>query len=181
MKKTVRNYKRRGTTPAFNLQSEQLLARYWARDYRRALEAPERSVCINPEDPYEEQTFLHADDLNEVVDRLLSLLDRFGEEGSFAPPNVDFSFMVFEALYQEELHRKSRHFFKTAILEETIRKFGKKYGVSSVGNYYNLKKKYSSVASADPIGLGLKREVVGPDKMSDDINQFAHKPDCSQA
>lgn len=59
------------------------IAADWVELYRKAMASPNGSYCLNPDDPLEEQTYLHADN----VEFLLSLLSDFSETGTFKRPN----------------------------------------------------------------------------------------------
>lgn len=58
---------------------DRVTAKIWADLYRRALGSPDGSVCVNPESPHEERTYIDADDISP----LLKLLDHFAENGTF--------------------------------------------------------------------------------------------------
>lgn len=132
---TSKKSKRANAT--FDLHAERKTARMWSECYRAALVSPDRRYCVNPPtgEPQEPPTYLYADDLEAVVDHLLSLLERFAEHQTFDEPEIDIDLLLMNDELKAEKKLKEKRFTKQAILEQFIERHGHRFGVSSVRTY----------------------------------------------
>jgi hypothetical protein len=63
----------------------------FAKTCREALSSPERRVCVNPNDPAEMHSYMHADD---VLEYALRALEKFGEHGDHFRADWDINRMA---------------------------------------------------------------------------------------
>lgn len=61
-------------------EDQRNIAREWVQIYEAAAAAPDKSICLNPEDEPDEQTWVGVD---QVTRALVHLLKTFAENGNF--------------------------------------------------------------------------------------------------
>ena len=77
-----------GRLPAPEVRQE--VADY-AATCRKALSSPDGRVCVNPEAPVEERSYMYA---HEILECALRALERFGEHGDHFRPEWDINRMA---------------------------------------------------------------------------------------
>ena len=80
-------------------EAEREHARKWVELYRLAELAPDGRLCVNPDDPHDQQDFICADD----PEPLLQLLECFAKHGKFAPKDtLGIEGLVLRAMVEEK-------------------------------------------------------------------------------
>lgn len=72
-------------------EDQREIARRWVQIYEAAAAAPDKGVCLNPEDGPDEQTWM---DVDQATSMLVHLLKTFAESGSFIDNDTKQRFVL---------------------------------------------------------------------------------------
>lgn len=100
---------------------DRTMAREWVDLYRKAQQAPGGSLCLNPDDEPEIQTWINGND----PEHLLSLLENFADHGTFEL--VGELFDSIRLLPMRDAYRKARGSGQTH--ESTVTKLAVEYSL----------------------------------------------------